>query len=174
MKLVSPRQIPVNPYFNLDGDPHDNEFAYVNPVALNNQLIVLANEQLTLAQVRVSAERGITRLKLELRKVERDIEDLEETLLRDEPLSPSEAKSLKTIAAAVARRVKEAGKEAAFATLRQSARAYADEIERASALVARARIYSDTAMNVSDNIKTHLSYVKSEREKSGKPGFYGA
>lgn len=174
-KTVAARmRIPVNPEFDLEADPHENEYQYVNPVQLNNQLIVLANEQVSLAQVRVAAEREIVALKLDKRKLERKLEDLEEALLRDNPLSPSEAKSLKTIGAAVARRVKEAGNEAVFAELRDQIRDLEDKTDEQLGLAARSRIYSDTAYNVSENIKTHLSFVKYEVNEAKQHGRFGA
>jgi hypothetical protein len=167
-------KIPVNPTYDLEVDPSENEFAYVNPVSLTNQLIVLANEGITLAEIRTGAERKIAELKLERRKVERAIEDLEERLLRDEPLSPSEAKSLKTIGAAVARRVLQAGEQETFETLRGKLRALDDQIEQQQQLANRSRIYTDTVEQVSENIKTALSYIKRELDASRQHGRYGA
>lgn len=159
-------RIVTNPHFDLEIDPSENEFAYVNPVALNNDLIKLANEMITLAEAKVEAIKAIQKLKLERKKLERALDDLEQQLLRDDPLSPSEAKSLKTIAAAAARRAKESGHLATIDELRAKIRAVEDQIDKHDAIIRTSDIYWDTAERVSENIKTHLSFVKDEKKRA--------
>lgn len=159
-------RVKVNPEYDHDEPPESQEFAYVNPVALNNDLIKIANEMLALADASVAAQKKVVKAKLEKRKLERELEGIEEDLLRDDALSPSEAKSLKTIQAAVARRAKENDKLAKIAQLRVSIAQLEDVIETQHATVSIAKLYWDTADRLGDNIKIHLSYVKRDRELS--------
>lgn len=159
-------RVRVNPEYDHEVDPEENEVAYVNPVALNNDLVRLGNEMPVLAEARVNALRSISKLRLSKRKVERQLEDLEEELLRDDPLSSTEAKSLKTISAAVALRVKKVG-NTTHPELRKQIRVFEDQIDEQESIAKSAQLYWETAEKICENIKTHLSYVKDEKRRSG-------
>lgn len=167
-------KVKVNPTFDHDLDPDEQGFTYTNPVAINNEVIRLSNEMTTLAGAQGDALRAIAKLRLEKGKLERAQEDVEERLLRDHPLAPSEAKSNKTIAAAIARRVLEAGLEEEFVTRRATIREIEDRIADHQATVDIAALYWKTADKLCTNCQTHLSWLKKELETSRRGGGYGA
>lgn len=165
-KKVSPAdrmRVRTNPAYDSEVDPTEQEWAYVNPVQLNNDLITIGNEMLSLAEVSVNATRENQRLRLEMRKLEREQDDFEKHLLATDPLAPSEAKSLKTIAAAIERRVQQQGLSDQVQARLDKIRQYEDAIDRNETTIRLSKLYWDTAEKLSDNIKTHLAYVKAER-----------
>ena len=159
-------RVRTNPHYQMDVDPTEQEWAYVNPVQLNNDLITIANELLTLAEASAHAVRANQRLRLDKRKLERAQEDFETDLLAKDPLAPSEAKSLKTIAAAIERRVQQQQLSAIVSTRREQIRALEDEIDQNDATIRAAKLYYDAGEKVSDNITVHLSWVKDERRRT--------
>lgn len=164
---MATKPIPVNPNYDTDVPPEDQEFAYVNPVTLNVHQIELANEMARLADVEVKAKRDAVAHRLEKKKLERQVRDLEEALLANDPLKPTEAKNLQTTAAAIRRRAIAAEQWDTLTALRQQIHALEDLIETADGLVDRARVYWTTAQHMNDAIKTHLAYVKDEWKRAG-------
>lgn len=160
----------TNPDYDLAIDASEQEWAYVNPVQLNNDIITIANEMLTLAEASVAAQTANKRLRLNKKKLEREADDFEAKLLAHDPLSPSEAKSLKTIAAAIERRVQQGQYHAEVEARRAKTRELEDKIDHNETIVKTADLYWRTADKVMDGIKTHLAYAKHERQN----GRYGA
>lgn len=158
-------RIRTNPHYQLDVDPTEQEWAYVNPVQLNNDLITIGNELLTLAELSALAIKDNRRLRLGKRKLEREQEDFETRLIAEDPLSPSEAKSLKTIAAAIQRRVQQQQLTQEVSDRITKIRTLEDEIERNDTIIKTAKLYYDAGDKVCDNITVHLSYVKDERRR---------
>lgn len=171
--LAPQMRILTNPQFDDSVDPQENEFAYVNPVRLNNDLIKLANHMLTLAEAKVEAVKAVKKARFQKRKLQREQDDLERQLLRDQPLAPSEAKSLKTIAAATMRRVQAEGFDQAWAAREAEIRACEDVIDHQDTIIETSTIYWDTADKMTESIKTHLSYVKDEARRAQQHGVYG-
>lgn len=156
-------KIKTNPAFDPDTDPTEQEWAYVNPVALNNDLIVIANEMLTLAEYTVQAINENKGYRLSRRKLQREQDDFETKLLAEDPLNPAEGKNLKTTAAALERRITQGQHSKVTEDRVKRIREYEDAIERNDDIIKTAKIYWDTAERISDNIKTHLSFVKDEK-----------
>lgn len=159
--------VPVNPAYDFDREPQDNEFAYVNPVTLNNHQILLANEMARLADVCVAAMRANAANRKEKRLAERELRDREEGLLAETPLTATEAKNLQTTNAAIVRRAQEVPAVwQQIQELRQLIRQYEDAIDDNEALIERAQLYWKTADRMGEAIKTHLSYVKDDRKRA--------
>lgn len=158
-------RIRTNPAFVDDVDPTEQEWAYVNPVALNNDLITIANEMLTLAEASVGAINANKTFRLERKKLQRAQDDFETSLLAIDPLNPAEGKNLKTTAAAIERRIKQGQYSAEVDARVKRIRELEDAIDRNDDIIKTAKFYWDTADKVSDNIKTHLSFVKDERRR---------
>jgi hypothetical protein len=158
-------KIRVNPAYDPLVDPTEQEWAYVNPVALNNDLISIANEMLVLAEAQATAIKENQEYRLAKKKLARLIDRYEVKLLAKDPLAPSEAKSLKTIAAAIARRTYEGGWEEWLTKQQDKLEELEDLIDENEATIKRARLYWETGDKISGNIQTHLSFVKDERKR---------
>lgn len=158
-------RIRTNPAFDKDVDPQDQEWAYVNPVALNNDLITIGNEMITLAEAMVGCIKENQRYRLDKKKLQRAQDSLEVRLLSEDQLNPSEGKNLKTTAAAIAKRVKEKQFSKEVADRMSKIEQLEDAIERNEEIIKTAKIYWDSAERLSDNIKTHLSWKKDEKKR---------
>lgn len=165
-KLVDDLRIRVNPGFDHDVDPEENEFAYWNPVTATNDLIKLANAALEITQAITDAMQEKTQLEVELRKMTRELDDLENKMLVDEPLSPTEAKTLKTVAAALERRFASSGYADAAHDLRAKRDALSDRIVKLQNRIDAGHTWNKTNERVSDNIKVALSFYKDERRRA--------
>lgn len=168
-KKLSPAaimRIQTNPSYQLDVDPTEQEWAYVNPVQLSNDLITIANELLVLAEANAEAIKSNQRLRLDRKKLEREQDDFETSLLAKDPLNPSEAKSLKTIAAAIERRVQQGQLTAPVVARRAKLREFEDQIDRNDAIIKAAKLYWDTGVQVSTNLTVKLSWEKDERRRA--------
>jgi hypothetical protein len=158
--------IRVNPEYDHDADPESQEFAYWNPVAATNDLIKLANAALEVTQAITDAMRKRTTLRAQLREVERDIEELENHVLCAEPLAPTEAKTLKTVSAALSRRYVSQGYEDAARELLRKRDSLEAEISKMTDRIDAGHAWNKTNERVSDNIKTALSFFKDERKRA--------
>lgn len=159
-------KIQVNPEFDHEAEPEDQPVAYVNPVRLNNDLIRLSNQLVLFAEERARLIGRRTKLRHQRRSIETARESRERVLLRDTPLSPAEAKSLKTIEAAVARRAQLSGEEAQFAAWDAELGTIEAELDKIEAAMDVYSVYAHTTERMTDNIKSHLSYVKAERQEA--------
>jgi hypothetical protein len=159
-------RIRVNPVYDHEADPESQEFAYWNPVSATNDLIKLANAALETTQVITDAMRKRTMLKIQLRAIEGELETLEHTVLVAEPLSPTEAKTLKTVAAALERRFESQGYQDAAHSLQHKRNAVLNEITKLDDRISAGHEWNKTNERVSDNIKTALSFFKDERKRA--------
>lgn len=159
-------RIRVNPAFDLERDPSAQDAVYVDPDALNNDLITIANEMVRLAEIEVAAMQENKQLRLRKRKLERILTEFETRLMAEDPLSPTEAKSLKLTAAAVLRRVADGGYTAWVEQRRTRLAQLENRIAENAETIQMAKLYWETAERLSDNIKTHLAYVKEERRRA--------
>lgn len=164
--LAEELKIRVNPQFDHDVDPDQNEFAYWNPVSATNDLIKLANASLDITQAITDAMRERTQLQVELRKVARQIEEAEHHVLVEDPLTPTEAKTLKTVAAALERRFVAQGYVDRVHELQQTKHALEDRIDKLDDRIAAGHAWNKTNERVSDNLKTALSFYKDERKRA--------
>lgn len=159
-------RIRVNPEFDHDIDPDQNEFAYWNPVSATNDLIKLANAALEITQAISDAIMEKTQLEIELKAVTRELEDLENHALVEDPLTPTEAKTLKTVAAALERRYAVQGYTEVVRELKTKRDALADRMVKAEGKISAGHVWNKTNERASDNIKTALSFYKDERKRA--------
>lgn len=164
--LADDLRIRVNPQYDHDIDPEENEFGYWNPVSAVNDLIKLANAALEITQAITDAMRERTQLELELRKVTRQIDELENQALVADPLTPTEAKTLKTVAAALQRRFVASGAQDVVEQLRTQRDTLADRIEKLKDRIEAGHVWNKTNERVSDNVRTALSFFKDERRRA--------
>lgn len=165
-KLADELRIRVNPHYDHDVEPSENEIQYWNPVSATNDLIKLANAAIDVAQRISDTMREKTRVTLERRTAEHELEDLERRLLVGEPPTASEAKSTKLTNAAIDRRAKEQGELEKLTGLRTRLRALDAEVERAQSTIDTGYMWMKANERMSDNIKSALSFYKDERRRS--------
>jgi hypothetical protein len=165
-RLVDELRVRVNPEYDHEVDPVENPYEYWNPVTATNDLVKLANATIEITQVIADAMRERTRAELSLRKVNRELEVLEHSLLVDHPLSPTEAKTLKTVAAAVQSRVYTAGIVAEFQTLRTLQAQQEDLLLTLQERIDVGHAWNKATERVSDNLKTALAFYKDERKRA--------
>lgn len=165
-KLSQELRIRVNPTYDHDVAPEENEFQYWNPVSATNDLIKLANAALDTAQRISDSMRAKTELATEKRELENLLDSLERELLVKEPPSASEAKSLKLINAAIERRAKEQGKERELKELRNELQVLESDMEREQSVIDTGFMWLKANERMSDNIKSALSFYKDERRRN--------
>jgi hypothetical protein len=158
-------RIRTNPAFDKTVEPQEQEWAYVNPVALNNDLITIGNEMISLAEVMVACIKENQRYRLDKKKLQREQDSLETRLLSEDQLNPSEGKNLKTTAAAIAKRIKDHQFTTIVSNRMANIEHLEDLIEKNEEIIKTAKIYWDSAERLSDNIKTHLSWKKDEKKR---------
>lgn len=159
-------RIRVNPEFDHDVDPDANDAAYWNPVSAVNDLIKLANAALEITQMVTDTMRERTKVQVELKNVERDIESLERHVVVEDPLTPTEAKSNKTIAAALQRRYEHQGYEDRVSELRTKRDNLEDQLYKLQSRIEAGHTWNKTNERVSDNLKVALSFYKDERRRA--------
>ena len=133
--LADDLKVRVNPEYDHDIDPDANDFAYWNPVSATNDLIKLANSALQITQAITDAMQDRMRLNIELRNIERDLETLERAVMVADPLTPTEAKSNKTISGALQRRFEDQGYADSVSELRSKRDKLEDRIDKLQELI---------------------------------------
>jgi len=164
--LADELRIRVNPEFDHEIDPEQNEFAYWNPVSATNDLIKLANAALEITQAITDAMRERTTLRAELREVDRMISEVEHHVLVEDPLTPTEAKTLKTVAAALDRRFQLMGYEEHVKALRDKHESLSTRVDKLTDRIDAGHTWNKTNERVSDNIKTALAFYKDEKKRA--------
>jgi hypothetical protein len=164
--LADRLRIRVNPAFDHDIAPDENEYGFWNPVSATNDLIKLANAALEITQAISDAMREKTQVELKLRKVTRELEALENAMLVADPLSPTEAKTLKTVAAALDRRFVAGGAFERAGELRDRRDSLQDDIDRIRSKIEAGHVWNKTNERVSENIRTALSFYKDEKRRA--------
>jgi hypothetical protein len=163
--LAEELKVRVNPHYDHDVDPEQNEFGFWNPVSVTNDLVKLANAVLEVTQeISVKTEER-QRQKKDRRKAERRLESIESELLADDKLSPTEAKTLKTVAAAIHARARKSIHAPEYEALTIQ---LGDLEERIGTLDAELDVlheWNKTAEKIGDNLKTALSFYKDERRR---------
>lgn len=164
-KLADELKIRVNPHYDHDVNPDENEFQYWNPVSATNDLIKLANSTLDIAQRVSDSMRRKTRIKADKRELQAQMDSIERELLVKVPLTASEAKSLKLISAAVERRAVEEKRAEELDELReQIAQLELDELEEETT-ISNGKMWLEVSKQMSENIKNALSFYKEERRR---------
>lgn len=155
-------QVIVNPQFDHGTEPEDQEVTYVSPVRLANELVRISNVMGQIAAGIAKLAEEMTGLKRERRLLSDARASLERELLRDIPLSPAEAKSLKTIEAAVSSRAMMSGKSETLDLFDEQIQQLSIRIDAIQAKRDVYDSYQDTAHRMTDNLRTVLSYQKQE------------
>lgn len=164
--LADQLRIPVNPQYNHDAPPEENEFALWNPVSATNSLIVLANAALDVAQA-ISDEMADRLQTWRTKKdVERRIDEMEQRLLVKDPLSPTEAKTLKLVSAAVWRRALAEGVSQELQALYDERQALEEALQEHDQRIEAGLMWNKTNEKVSDNVRSALSFFKDERKRA--------
>jgi hypothetical protein len=159
-------RIRVNPAYDHEVEPEENPIQYWNPVSATNDLIKLANAALETAQRISDSMREKTSLTLQKRDLEASLDSFERELLVGEPPTASEAKSLKLINAAVARRANEKGQGDKLKSMQTQLSNVEREIERQQGIIDTGFMWLKANERMSDNLKSALSFYKDERRRS--------
>lgn len=167
-------KIRVNPEYDpedtgypkdVDDRPHDaNEFMLVNHVQLANKVIILANAHTEVTSAMSEAIEEKKHAKKRLSEVEAKVEDRESRLIADEPLAPSEAKSLKTIEAAVRSRAHRKGYDQILDEWREQIRQLKSTADECEADIRQGEVWAKAAITALDASKTYLAWFKDERK----------
>lgn len=165
-RLADELRVRVNPEYDHDVDPEENPYQFWNPVTATNDLVRLANAALEITQAITDAMQERTKVEVALREVTRELEMLEHNLLVDNPLSPTEAKTLKTVAAAVQSRAHMSGHFDQLQSLRERQAQCEDRILLLKERIDAGHAWNKTNERVSDNLKTALSFYKDERKRA--------
>lgn len=165
-RLADDLRVPVNPLYDHDVDPEENPYQFWNPVSATNTLIVLANAALEVSQAVSDEMAARTQTWRRKKEVEKEIDRLEQQLIVNDPLTPTEAKTNKLVAAAVWRRAIDQGMQETL----QDLYAERDRLEELhhehDERIDAGLMWNKTNERVSDNVKTALSFYKDERKRS--------
>ena len=167
MSMKSLLLVPTNEEYSFAEDP-DEQLSYVNPVTLNNLLIKYANAAVEVTSKIVVLKKAKVELDITIRELKQDIADLESDILQENEGSANDHKNLKAQAAFVRKKAKETGRFDTLAELEQ--RLEAAEIERMKKQLAIENASStlDLIDQLSQNVQTHLSFVKNEMRHTGR------
>jgi hypothetical protein len=166
-RFATELRIRTNPQFDHEIEPDENEFAFWNPVTATNDLVKLANVALEVTEILTDTRKERLGVEIDLRGVRRKLESIEHDLLVKDPLTPTEAKTLKTIGAALVRRLESASEErqAEVAALRAAEVELEDRLLRLKEIIDASYDWNKTNVQVSDNLKTALAFYKDERKR---------
>jgi carbonic anhydrase len=155
-------KLPVNPTYKWDGNEDQPE--YVNPVTLNNRIIELANASLATSQLIVVNQTRRGAVRAQLKDAQDALLDFEQDLLVQFPAPPNATKSNRLVEVYIRTLATHHNKLDEYRKLRLAVR----ELEREEMVISTKLDTLKTALasiqTVGDNIQTHLSYVKSERQ----------
>lgn len=159
-------RLPTNPHYDHDVEPEQNEFAFWNPVSATNTLILLANAALEVAQAvndEMSARTATWRRK---KDIEKQIDAVEQQLIVKDPLTPTEAKTLKLVSAAIWRRAMDQGVTEQLQALYDERDRLEEEHHAHDERIEAGLMWNKTNEKVSDNVKSALSFYKDERRRA--------
>lgn len=167
MSLRSLLLVPTNTEYSFNEDPED-QLSYVNPVTLNNLLIKYANAAVEITSKIVVLKKAKVELDIQIRELKHSIEDMESDILQENEGSANDHKNLKAQAAFVRKKAKETGRYDTLAELESTLEKH--EVERMKKQVAIENASSTLELieQLSQNVQTHLSFVKNEMRHTGK------
>lgn len=165
-RLADELKVRTNPEYDHDVDPEENPYVFWNPVTATNDLIRLANAGLEITQAISDARQERAQLEMQSRTTTREIERRENALLIADPLSASEAKTLKTVAAAIQGRAYASGASEVLEALYNQKNALEDRILELKDQIDIGHDWNKTNERVSDNLRTALSFFKDERKRA--------
>jgi hypothetical protein len=153
--------VPTNPAHDIEADPVGQP-EYVNPVALKNRLIVLANAYTDVTQRLTGLITEVGEAKAQVETTKADLEDFESDLLVGSKPNTAQSKSNKTIQAFLRLTAEEAGIGPDYKKRQAAALKAVRELKRAEVKIEAARAVLNNIDMVSRNIQTHLSFAKHE------------
>jgi chaperonin cofactor prefoldin len=164
-KWAKKLQLPTHPAYDFETDP-TGQPEYVNPVTLNNYLVVYGNAQNQLSDYITTKNVRVTELKSAQRKKQRELDDFEESILRKSPPAlERHVKTLKLQNAYIAAKAAETGREVEHRGFVIALRSIEDEIEEVKSKIDTAKLWIKTLEDNTVKIQTHLSFVKSEVDR---------
>lgn len=152
--------VPVNPEYDFDKDPTENEFEYANPVTLNNKLVLYTNACFVLTEKAVVLGRRRERTRLDAKDKERTLRTLRNETLARNPAPPSAAKNLALTDAYVQRCLDLDGRLEEAQVLENEIAGLEDDAEQMKDEVENLRFTITTIRLACENIAIHLSYAK--------------
>lgn len=161
--MVSDLKIPVHPHYKL-GDAPEGQTQYVNPVTLNNYLIRAVNSHGTIVDMISGVNRVLGKLRAELADADASVEDLEKEMQMEHPAPTNDRKSNKLLEAYLMRIAHTSGYMDSYRSLKELVRTKKREIGLQE--VEKDVLFQELQhiKLMSENIKTHLSYVKQETQ----------
>lgn len=154
-------KVPTHPEFDLDRD--SGTLTYVPPVKLNNLLVVYVNAMLEVGEDMVQLIRNVEGLKVQRKRAEQDHARVVRELFTAAPIPANATKNLPLTEAYARTLAQEAGRLGELDQLRADMEGYELDIQHDQAEIEAAKRMLELLQMASDNIKTHLSYVKSEQ-----------
>jgi len=162
MKLLEDLKLPTNPEYQWDQP--EGQVEYANPVTLNNRVVELANASLKASQALVVYQKRRGEIRVQQQAATHALEDFEHDLLVQFPPPPNATKSNRLLQTYLRTVATHHGKAEAYAALRKAVReAEANELE-ATTRIEVLRTALQAIQTVADNVQTHLSYVKAEKQ----------
>jgi hypothetical protein len=169
-------RVKTNPDYDHDAVEFDhdntdqNEFRFWNPVSAVNDLIKLANGALELAAAMSEAVQARAAAKLAKAQAEADLAAFEHRLIAADELTPTEAKSNKTIEAALALRAQNGGAatQLVYRTLKDAVTKEQEVIDRMTARADALDMWFKANERASNNLTNALSFYKDERKRAYK------
>lgn len=162
-QLADRLTLPLNPAHDVEADPGD-QADLANPVTLNNYELVYTNAMIQVTQLSIDVNRKIEACKKARAEAEHQLEDLEEAVLRAHP-APTSANSVKKTQAWVAERAVEMELGGRRTELVALGRDYDQTLAGLKAEAWHCSLWIDAIKLGSQNMQTHLSYVKDERRR---------
>jgi hypothetical protein len=165
-RLADDLRIPTNPLYDHDVEPEENPYQFWNPVSATNTLVVLANAALEIAQAvndEMSARTVTWRRKKE---VEKEIERVEQSLIVKDPLTPTEAKTIKLVASAIWRRALDQGIAEQLQALYDERDVLEWRHNEHDERIEAGLMWNKTNEKVSDNVRSALSFYKDEKKRA--------
>lgn len=162
MQFLQKLKLPVNPAYKWDGP--DDQPEYANPVTLNNRIIELANASLTTAQAIVIYQKRRGELRNDLKAAQDALDDFEQELLVQFPPPPTATKSNRLVQTYLLTTATHHNKRDAYLALRDTVRRLEAQLETVGVKLDTMRTAQAAIQTVADNVQTHLSFVKSERQ----------
>lgn len=154
--------IPTNPQYVFEKPKIRSQYA--NPVVLRDYLIRISNN-IEVTIDKISQLRGqLAELKIELQECEDDLEDFERTVLVQHPPSRDDRKTNKILDAYIRGIIEREAGSSVWEELRQRIRRLRSDILRKQAEKDACYTRLEAAKLQSDNIRSHLAFVKAERE----------
>jgi hypothetical protein len=161
-------QVPVNPNYDFEADPGDQQFEYANPVHLSNKLVLYTNAAILLARNIVSLARKRERLRLEKKEVDRKLRDLRRDVLVKNPAPPSAAKNLLLTDAFMARALESEGLLTGYQEFERRSAELEDQVEALKDEGENLRFTMQTIQLAASNVTNALSWTKAEARMTGR------